>query len=167
MDHPDCVLALDEIAPAVADAVARLSQEERLRENKPDDMSLETSYAAFDADVIEHAPPGAPSPFSCPSCGGVLWEVDDDELLRFRCRVGHAYTADAAFDDQSEMVDAALWAALRALLERAHLARRVSKRSRARGSETTGRRFEALEREALEQAELIRSVLLERNGADG
>ena len=34
-----------------------------------------------------------PSIYSCPNCGGVLWEVDDGGTPRFRCRVGHAYGA--------------------------------------------------------------------------
>ena len=40
----------------------------------------------------EHDHPGEPSPYSCPECGGVLWELKNGELMRFRCRVGHAYT---------------------------------------------------------------------------
>jgi len=28
---------------------------------------------------------GKPLPFSCPECGGVLWELQDGELQRFRC----------------------------------------------------------------------------------
>src|SRR5438067_1207378 len=35
----------------------------------------------------ERQHPGEPSPYSCPECGGVLWELKDGELLRFRCRV--------------------------------------------------------------------------------
>jgi len=42
----------------------------------------------------ERLHPGEPSPYSCPDCGGVLWELKDGELLRFRCRVGHAYTSE-------------------------------------------------------------------------
>jgi chemotaxis response regulator CheB len=33
---------------------------------------------------------GTPTPFSCPDCNGTLGELEDDELLRYRCRVGHA-----------------------------------------------------------------------------
>jgi two-component system chemotaxis response regulator CheB len=128
-------------------------------------MNLETSYAALERDAVEHGrPPGKPSTFSCPACGGVLWEVEDD-LLRFRCRVGHAYTAEGAVDAQGESVDAALWAALRALLERAELMERLARRDRERGFRHASR-FQEQAREALEQAEMIRNELLERNGRD-
>lgn len=166
-DHPDRVLPVGEIAPAVVELLSSLSQEEPVSENDPKEMSLETSYAALDVDALGATdPPGEPSRLACPACGGVLWEVDDADLLRFRCRVGHAYTADAALDGQSEAVDAALWAALRALHERAELAQRVGRRIRA-GSGRGVQRFDEMSREALEQAELIRGVLLERDGGDG
>jgi two-component system chemotaxis response regulator CheB len=29
---------------------------------------------------------GQPSVFGCPECGGALWEIDQEGLLRFRCR---------------------------------------------------------------------------------
>src|SRR5262249_13975549 len=31
---------------------------------------------------------GRPSPFACPDCHGVLWELEEGKLLQFRCRVG-------------------------------------------------------------------------------
>ena len=72
---------------------------------------------------------GKPSAFACPECSGVLWEVEEGELLRFRCRVGHAYTADALGEEMSESVEQALWASMRALEEKASLLRRISERS--------------------------------------
>lgn len=161
-DHPDRVLPIAEIAAAVADLVARLSPEAAVGHNDSQKMNLESSFAALDRDAIESSrPPGAPSTFSCPACGGVLWEVED-ELLRFRCRVGHAYSADAVADAQGESVDGALWAALRALLERAELMTRLAHRNRKHGSASVAR-FDRQAREALEQAELIRAELLGRN----
>jgi two-component system chemotaxis response regulator CheB len=164
-DHPDRVVPLDRIADEVARAVDRLPQEDDVSENEREEMTLETSFAALDRGAIEGGlPPGQSSALSCPACGGVLWELDDGDLLRFRCRVGHAYTAEAAFDGQHEVVDAALWAALRALLERRALGERLAKRAHQRGWVKSARNFEEMAEEALGQAELIRSLLLERNG---
>jgi hypothetical protein len=36
---------------------------------------------------------GKPSVFACPECRGVLWELEEGRLVRYRCRVGHGYTA--------------------------------------------------------------------------
>jgi two-component system chemotaxis response regulator CheB len=167
-DHPDYVLPAAEIAPRVVELVEKLTQEAIVSDNGDDQMSVETSYAALDREAIERlAPPGAPSPYSCPACGGVLFELEEGDGIRFRCRVGHGYTVESAFEDQSGAVDAALWAALRALHERAALSQRMAERVRARGSGATAERFERHAREAIEQAELIRTVLLERDVPDG
>jgi two-component system chemotaxis response regulator CheB len=166
-DHPDCVLELAAIAPAIVQAVTRLSHTDHVSDNGRKRMELETSYAALDPHAIEDgAPPGRPSGLSCPACGGVLWEVDDGNLLRFRCRVGHAYAAESALDGQRETVETALWAAFRALLERKELAERLAVRARERGWGRSRANFEERAQEALAQADLIRTALLERNGEE-
>jgi two-component system chemotaxis response regulator CheB len=166
-DHPDYVLPLVDIAPAITDVLMRLAQEDDVSENERKEMTVETSYSALDPTVLgRENPPGTPSPFSCPDCGGVLWEIDGEELPRFRCRVGHGYSAEGAMAGQAQVVEDAFWAALRALHERAALAERVSQRLQRGGSAKTAERFDSIAREALEQAELIRNVLLEQNGGD-
>jgi len=60
-----------------------------------DIMPDETPAIAYGADgpldvVGEEA--GTPAPFSCPECGGVLSEVRESTLLRFRCQTGHRYS---------------------------------------------------------------------------
>ena len=100
-----------------------------MSENDGDEMSLETEYATLDPDaIVRGGPPGEPSAYGCPACGGVLWEVKGSDLLRFRCRVGHAYTADSAMEAQGESVETALWTALRALQERAELTEQLADR---------------------------------------
>jgi two-component system chemotaxis response regulator CheB len=166
-DHPDRVLALADLAPAIAAAVHRLSEEVDVRENGGVEMSRESAYATLDKDVLEQEAPGEPSPYSCPECGGVLREVDGDELLRFRCRVGHAYTADGVLDGQEGSVETALWTALRALQERAQLSDRLAERVGSAGADRSRRRFEEIAEEARAQAETIRRVLAGAGDADG
>jgi two-component system chemotaxis response regulator CheB len=63
---------------------------------------------------------------------GTLWELDPEGgYLRFRCRVGHAYTADTLIRDQEDATDRALWSAVRALEESAAVSRRLAKTSEA------------------------------------
>ena len=73
-----------------------------------------------------HEGHGVPSAFSCPECSGVLWELNEGELVRFRCRVGHAYTMASLAEDQTEGIENGLWAAMRALEEKAALDTRIS-----------------------------------------
>ena len=103
--------------------------------------------------------PGTPSGFGCPDCGGVLWELRDDNVLRFRCRVGHAYSSGSLLEEQGEVLEEALWSALRALEEQAALARRLADRSRDRNQPTMAERFTGQERDAMERASVIQRVL--------
>lgn len=103
--------------------------------------------------------PGFPSTMSCPECHGVLWEVKNDELVRFRCRVGHAYSDEALLVHQSENLEAALWTALRALEEHTALARRLSARATQRGHTHSASAFTEQAMDAEHHASVIRSVL--------
>jgi two-component system chemotaxis response regulator CheB len=164
-DHPTYVLPLDRIAETVSElvrAAPSLSEEVKMSDDSPGEMSLEARYSALEIDGVERdQAPGDLTPFSCPECGGALWEIRDGELPRYRCGVGHAYAADAVFEDQSNSVDRALWIALRALLERASMSERIAERARnGDGSKATAERFDRLAEEAHAQAAVIRKVLL-------
>ena len=138
-----------------------------MSENGGEKMSLETAYARLSPAAIgRDGPADEPSPYGCPACGGVLWEVEDADLIRFRCRVGHAYTADGAVEAQGESVEAALWTALRALQERAQLSERLARRVGNAGAERSRQRFEAIAEEARGQAETIRRLLARSDGRE-
>ncbi|MBM7119364.1 chemotaxis protein CheB [Archangium primigenium] len=103
---------------------------------------------------------GSPSYYSCPDCGGVLFEMDEAGWLHYRCRVGHGYTARSLSVQQQTALDGAMWAALRALEESASLSRRMARNARERHHELTAQRYEERAKAAEEQAELVRQVVL-------
>lgn len=103
-------------------------------------------------------PEGPATGFTCPECSGALWELREGDLVRYRCRVGHAYSEDAMLTEQGHSVEAALWAALEVLEERAELLQRIAGRSAATHPRTR-RRLEEGASDALARAELIRRAL--------
>src|SRR5215469_619523 len=103
---------------------------------------------------------GKPSPFSCPECGGVLWELQDGELLRFRCRVGHAFSVDSMLAEQSDALEEALWAALKTLEESVSLSRHMAAQARKRGQDHVAELFEKKLRRAERHAAMIRQLLI-------
>jgi two-component system chemotaxis response regulator CheB len=109
--------------------------------------------------------PGEPSPYACPECGGVLWELKDGEMIRFRCRVGHAYTSETLTGEQALTVEHALWSALRALEEQAAVRRRMSDRSHRLGNIVTAQRQAERARELDTQAQQVRNLVLAGVGA--
>ncbi|HMF47521.1 MAG TPA: chemotaxis protein CheB, partial [Candidatus Saccharimonadales bacterium] len=126
-----------------------------------DDLKQETDVVALENSAIDDEDrPGTPSVYGCPDCGGTLWELQDDEWLRFRCRVGHAYSAEGLLNSQTTAMESALWNAFRALHENAALARRVAKRARDNNQIAVAEKLEQRSRQGEEEAELIRSLLL-------
>jgi two-component system chemotaxis response regulator CheB len=106
---------------------------------------------------------GAPSGLTCPHCLGALWEIRDGAQPRYRCRTGHAFTQEALFVEQAEYVERALWAALRALEEKAAMLRRMSSRANDRGAHGTAARFGRKAETTVNEAVVLRSLL---HGAD-
>jgi len=102
---------------------------------------------------------GVPSGLGCPACGGVLNEVHEGDLLRFRCRVGHAYAPESLYDEQRDALESALWAALRALEEQGALARRMSERARQLGQVKSAGRHEERAVSAETHAKVVRQAL--------
>ncbi len=103
---------------------------------------------------------GSPSALTCPDCGGALWELDQQGLLRYRCHVGHAYTAEVLETAQQGAVEGALWHALRALEESANLRHRLAERAARQGMPAIadGYMMSAADYEA--RADRIRRVLV-------
>lgn len=125
------------------------------------DMASEADIAELDLAALQrHERPGTPSGFACPECGGALWELSNGDLIRFRCRVGHAMSAESLLAEQSEAMEAALWSALRALEESAALAHRLAERAYRRNHPAVAERFEAREQDAAQSAILIRQAIL-------
>ena len=123
-------------------------------------LEIETDLALMDGDAMNQAErPGTPSGFSCPDCSGVLFEIRDGELTRYRCRVGHAWSAESLFGEQSTQLDTALWMALRGLEEKAALARELRDRARERGSVLSASRFEDQACEAFSAATTLRRLV--------
>jgi two-component system chemotaxis response regulator CheB len=129
----------------------------------PTGMRVEVEMEGFSLEAFEGNHPGRPSGFSCPDCHGVLWQIRDGGLERYRCRVGHAWSPESLLTQQSEALEAALWVALRSLEERAALARRLAEPARSRGHSITATRFEEQAAEAQQAARLVRDLLLNRD----
>ncbi len=98
----------------------------------PIDLAVEDEIAhGKESDAQVASLLGAPSSMSCPDCGGVLWDLSGNELHRFRCQVGHAFSAVHLFHQQAANLEANLWRVVRGLREHALLARQIRRSSNA------------------------------------
>ena len=104
---------------------------------------------------------GKLSVFTCPECGGALWQVDEPKLIRFRCHVGHAYNGEALLAEQSEALEAALWTAVRTFKEKGVLARQLAQRERGLDDAGNAARFEEQAEQAERYGDLIQRFILD------
>jgi two-component system chemotaxis response regulator CheB len=148
------VLRSAEIAAALADVV-RESVED------PDCDAPKAPEAALDGASLQDAPPpGAPSGYTCPECGGAMWEINErGRLLRYRCHVGHGFTAETLIARQGTDLEAAMWTALRALEEHIALCRRLAERAGERGLTGLAARYHRDADEGALRADVIRDAL--------
>ena len=100
-------------------------------------------------------------PFNCPDCGGVLWEVDNVESLRYRCHTGHAFTAGVLLASQTAKMEETLWFALRMFEERKNLLGQLA--DRMSGSQSA---FAERAEESEVHIERIRAMLKASTNAD-
>jgi two-component system chemotaxis response regulator CheB len=120
-------------------------------------LRLETSMAARGQGQVHEL--GAASGFSCPDCQGPLVELETDDT-RYRCRAGHAWTADALLNVRAGTLERALWTAMRALEEKVSLARKMRMDALDRGSEQLAERYSRAEQESAAAADVLRGYLL-------
>ena len=127
--------------------------------DRADRFRIESEFAMLDRESKDMSLLEAkPTNFTCPSCHGVLWELTEGGLLRFRCHTGHAFGAETLRHAQSEALEEALYAAMRALEEKAAASRRLAEHNGEKDPQESARlQEEATKME--ERAELMRKLV--------
>src|SRR5262245_1905943 len=81
-------------------------------------------------------------PLTCPDCGGPMWEMHNDKIKRYRCRVGHGFTTESLLEGQSEVTEYALWTAVRTMEERARVLTSLARGRRVNGQSKVAEIYE-------------------------
>lgn len=103
--------------------------------------------------------PSRPTDFTCPDCSGAIREIEGEPIRRYRCRVGHAYSADDFVAAKSLSVEEALWLALQTLQEQAQVLETLAGEDRRRGWLRNAAGYEERERELRTAAERLRELV--------
>lgn len=111
------------------------------------------------ADPAQMADPEHLTALTCPECGGTLWDHDEYGAQRYRCRVGHTFSADNLLLGKQAAIESALWAAIVALDERADVARSVVKRLESSGRRSQVARYRRDVAAAGQRAEVLRGLV--------
>jgi two-component system chemotaxis response regulator CheB len=121
----DYCVPLSEIAPLIT----KLTKTSVKTKSKPvpDWMPTEAKLSTTNITPVEELNHlGKISPFTCPECHGNLWEIDKDKVLRYRCRIGHAFGPQTLSAVHEETMENILWSAVRTLEESAELSHRIA-----------------------------------------
>jgi two-component system chemotaxis response regulator CheB len=103
--------------------------------------------------------PGTPTRFTCLECQGAIQEIHEQGAVRFRCRVGHAYSADDLVAAKAKELEDVLWLALQTLKERAQMLDSMADEDDRRGLSRVATGCAERARETRVQADRVRAVL--------
>ena len=103
--------------------------------------------------------PGTPTEFTCPECSGAIKAIEEDGQRRYRCRVGHAYSADDLLLEKTRALEDTLWMALQTLEERAAMLATMAREDERRGFARNASGYAARARETGDHAQRLRELL--------
>jgi two-component system chemotaxis response regulator CheB len=155
----DYQVPVSEMAPLLVQLTSE-SAEERGGSAMSDEMEIEIKFAAKGGPGNEDVERlGELSGFTCPECHGSLWQMHEGGILRFRCRTGHAYTAQALLADLSESVEEMLWGVIRGLEESSVLIEHIGQHLQQKGQGETAEDFQARAQDIQRRIELLQQAL--------
>ena len=143
----------------IAALLARLAREPAGQPAaKPEGVAVEIGFATMDRGMGDMSRLGTLSPFTCPTCRGALWELDEAGHLRYRCHTGHAFSHASLLLEQGNEIESSVYAALRVVEEKAAALRRLAERWSARYPKMTAD-YEKRAREMDHTAQTLRTLL--------
>jgi two-component system chemotaxis response regulator CheB len=157
--EPDYVLPVEEMGQALNKAMR--DGQQKIKAKVPDDVVKEAEIAEkvqIGFGAIQQID-GDRSTFSCPDCGGALWEIKNNGISRYRCHVGHSFTEDGLLTGMEVSTGSALWTALRIIEERRNLLAKIAERERRYGRSSAARMYSIRVRELEAQIEQLKATL--------
>jgi two-component system chemotaxis response regulator CheB len=103
---------------------------------------------------------GELTPLTCPECHGVLVQLGEGKLIRYRCHTGHAYTASALLAEVTEAAEEHLWQAMRAMEECTMVLDKIGTHFKEQGQPKIGKVFLKKSKEMDKRAQVIHDSVL-------
>jgi len=150
----DYVVLVNEIAGLIQTLIReQVSGEQEMERKERSRLGLEVGIAAERPGSIENMSSlGNPTLFACPECHGVLMQIEEGPIKRYRCHTGHAHSSEALRADMVQAAERAADEALRAFQELAVLLRGEAEDHRAAGRTESAERLLAAALEAEDRA---------------
>lgn len=129
----DLVGTVEALAARVGELVGTAAPE--VMQTASTQLALE-NYIAMEGNALKAGVMnlGQVSKYTCPDCHGVLVQIEEGTIVRFRCHTGHAFSLKSLMAEINEAIDNGLWASLRAVEERVMLLRQMEQLALASGA---------------------------------
>ena len=155
----DHVLSISEIAEKLVEIVHQPAK-------KPLPVPEEIK---MDVKVSEHSVPGGLrkmsemgeiSPYTCPDCGGVMWDVENEPVGRLVCHTGHSFTMNSFLHSQSEVIENSLWEVIRFIQERIKIVERLAEKDRQDGRADSASNYYKKNEELSHHVRILRKFII-------
>jgi len=130
--------------------------EEFLRQMKME-VDISASDSAFEFGIMEY---GEPTRYTCPSCHGVLFKIQEGPLYRFRCHTGHGFSLPSLLHEQRIHLEDILWQSVMTLQESIALFNDSAERLANAGDEVGATDLREKAAEAKRKADALRELAL-------
>ncbi len=124
-------------------------------------MDIEVKVArednAFESGIMKL---GKLSPYTCPECHGILLQLKEGNLIRFRCHTGHAYSLNSLLAEVTEAIETSLWNTLRGIEESEMLMNHMAEHLCKANDGEMAERFLQKAEEANRRAGLVRQAVM-------
>jgi two-component system, chemotaxis family, protein-glutamate methylesterase/glutaminase len=104
---------------------------------------------------------GKISGYTCPGCGGPLWNLPNGAVDRYRCRVGHAYSVKSLFQACWEASERNLYGALQLLEENARVGNQIIRKTEKTNKVSLPELVDQV-RQLEKEADILRNLLYDR-----
>lgn len=140
----------------------------RLSAPEQDLLGLEIQIAkvdnAFEMGIIDR---GEPTQFTCPDCHGVMTQLVEGQLIRYRCHTGHAYTLNSLLSEVTQSVENLLYQSMRGLEETKLLLQRLGERFTVEKQPHVAQVFFRKSEQIGKQARVIHKSILKHEALSG
>jgi two-component system, chemotaxis family, protein-glutamate methylesterase/glutaminase len=105
---------------------------------------------------------GKVSQYTCPDCHGVLVQIEEGTIVRFRCHTGHAFSLQTLPAEVGESIDKGLWDTIRAIEERVLLLRQIGELADAAGEHENAKGSKRLAEETERKISNLRDIVMDK-----
>lgn len=139
-------------------ATAKLPQPPHAKEIHAVETRIAAEANALQNGVMEL---GRQSKYTCPDCHGVLVEIREGRVVRFRCHTGHAFSIKTLLAEVDTAIDNGLWDTVRALEERLLLLRQLAELATHAGKDADAEYYQQQAKDLDEPIAALRQLVMD------